>query len=83
MSSTGSAPAPTDTTGPNAAQRRENQSIENFAASLSTATVIFGAQIAIFLILSGNWKLHKTKSQQLKEDQQNGGVSRQSLFYKI
>jgi hypothetical protein len=68
-----------------AAITRSNQSIESFAASLSTAAVIFGAQIAIFLILSGNWKLHKG----IKKKNNNVGeatdkaVERQSLFHKI
>ncbi|EUC51180.1 hypothetical protein COCMIDRAFT_21557 [Bipolaris oryzae ATCC 44560] len=82
MSST-AAPEPTNTTGPGSAARKENQSIENFAASLSTAAVIFGVQIAFFLILSGNWKLHKRRSKKLEENQNKDGVSRQSLFHKI
>lgn len=83
MSTTADAAQSTSTTGAGSAARKENQSIENFAASLSTAAVIFGVQIAAFLILSGNWKLHKTKSRKLAEDQNKDGVSRQSLFYKI
>ncbi|USP78203.1 hypothetical protein yc1106_05477 [Curvularia clavata] len=83
MSTTADASQPTSTTGAGSAARKENQSIENFAASLSTAAVIFGVQIAVFLILSGNWKLHKTKSRKLEEEQAKEGVSRQSLFYKI
>jgi hypothetical protein len=82
MSST-AGPEPTNTAGPGSAQRKENQSIENFAASLSTAAVIFGVQIAFFLILSGNWKLHKRRSKKLAEDKNKDGVSRQSLFHKI
>ena len=83
MSSTASAATQTSTTGAGSALRKENQSIENFAASLSTAAAIFGVQIAFFLILSGNWKLHKTRSQGIKDTENNGGVSRQSLFHKI
>ena len=56
-----------------------NQSIENFAASLSTAAVIFGIQISFFLILSGNWKIHKTK----KSVAGDKSTERQSLFHKI
>ena len=79
MSNTASASAtPTSTSGPGAAQKSENQSIENFAASLSTAAVIFGVQITIFLILSGNWKLHKTK-----KSTSDKGTDRQSLFHRI
>jgi hypothetical protein len=64
------------------ARSRENQSIENFAASLSTAAVIFGVQISIFLILSGNWKLHK-RSTKNAGDNTDKAVERQSLFHKI
>ncbi|KAF1945982.1 DUF221-domain-containing protein [Clathrospora elynae] len=71
---TSPSPSPTRSVG----QRNENQSIENFAASLSTAAVIFGVQITIFLILSGNWKLHKTK-----KSTDEKAVERQSLFHKI
>ncbi|KAE8849247.1 hypothetical protein PTNB73_04998 [Pyrenophora teres f. teres] len=67
--------------GAGAALGNQNQSIENFAASLSTAAVIFGVQIAFFLILSGNWKLHKTKPRHT--DQDDKAVTRQSLFHKI
>lgn len=62
-----------------AAQRTENQSIENFAASLSAGAVVFGVQMLAFLILSGNWKLHKTKSEVADEK----SAQRQSLFHKI
>jgi len=71
----------TNKSGSGAALRNQNQSIENFAASLSTAAVIFGVQIAFFLILSGNWKLHKTKPRHTDEDDKV--VTRQSLFHKI
>lgn len=77
-------PSATATTGSGSAQGRENQSIENFAASLSTAAVIFGVQISIFLILSGNWKLHKTRKSAEKDLSQNEkSTDRQSLFHKI
>ena len=79
MSNTQASASPTSTTGTGAAQKAENQSIENFAASLSTAAVIFGVQITIFLILSGNWKLHKSK----KGAQTDASTARQSLFHKI
>lgn len=61
-------------------QTRENQSIENFAASLSTAAVIFGVQVGVFLILSGNWKLHKSKKDVTVKEK---STERQSLFHKI
>lgn len=66
---------------PNAgkAQNLENQSIEKFAASLSTAAVIFGIQIVAFLILSGNWKLKRSK----KDLESSQPTERQSLFHKI
>ncbi|KAF1849375.1 DUF221-domain-containing protein [Cucurbitaria berberidis CBS 394.84] len=79
MSNTASASGtPTPTTGTGAALKSANQSIENFAASLSTAAVIFGVQITIFLILSGNWKLHKTKKSTNDKSEDT-----QSLFHKI
>jgi hypothetical protein len=62
---------------PGGAQRTENQSIENFAASLSAGAVVFGIQMLAFLILSGNWKLHKTHASEEKS------TERQSLFHKI
>jgi hypothetical protein len=74
MSSTTTA-SPSSTS---SAQGRQNQSIANFAASLSTAATIFGVQIAIFLILSGNWKLHRSKKS-LDEKP----TERQSLFQRI
>ncbi|KAH7385963.1 hypothetical protein BKA66DRAFT_527669 [Pyrenochaeta sp. MPI-SDFR-AT-0127] len=79
MSDTASASA-TPTRGPGAAHTTENQSIENFAASLSTAAVIFGVQMSIFLILSGNWKLHKSKKTAAAVEK---STERQSLFHKI
>jgi hypothetical protein len=66
-----------DTPNAGAAQNNYNQSIKNFAASLSTAAVIFGAQMLAFLILSGNWKLWKSKKTSQKP------TERQSLFHKI
>ncbi|KAH7068142.1 hypothetical protein BKA63DRAFT_451362 [Paraphoma chrysanthemicola] len=60
-----------------AAQTKENQSIENFAASLATGAVVFGVQMVVFLILSGNWKIHKTKATTEKS------TERQGLFHKI
>jgi hypothetical protein len=66
-----------------AALTRENQSIENFAASLSTAAVIFGAQITVFLILSGNWKFHQGLKKKSGGENNDRAVERQSLFHKI
>lgn len=60
-------------------QKQQNQSIEKFAASLSTAAVIFGVQIIAFLILSGNWKLRRSK----KDMESSQPTERQSLFHKI
>jgi len=62
---------------PGAAQKSENQSIGKFAASLSTGAVIFGAQVLLFMILSGNWKLHKNKAKTEKS------TAREGLFHKI
>jgi hypothetical protein len=59
-------------------QDRTNQSIANFAASLSTAATIFGVQIAIFLVLSGNWKLRRSKKGLTEKPSE-----RQSLFQRI
>jgi hypothetical protein len=73
--------SPTPTNGPGAALDKENQSIENFAASLSTAAVIFGVQITIFLILSGNWKVRRSKKHNTETGEKV--VERQSLFHKI
>lgn len=79
MSSTqsSSTPTPTPGTGTGAALIREGQSIENFAASLSAGAVVFGVQMLVFLILSGNWKFHETKAANEKSTQ------RQGLFHKI
>ncbi|KAH7132267.1 hypothetical protein B0J11DRAFT_557025 [Dendryphion nanum] len=62
---------------PGNAHERANQSISNFAASLSAAAVIFGVQIVAFLILSGNWKVKRSSK---ARDQP---TERQSLFHKI
>ncbi|KAH7380403.1 hypothetical protein DE146DRAFT_671358 [Phaeosphaeria sp. MPI-PUGE-AT-0046c] len=61
------------------AQRTENQSIENFAASLSAGAVVFGIQMLAFLILSGNWKLHQTNSKVVDDK----SAERHGLFHKI
>jgi calcium permeable stress-gated cation channel len=58
-------------------QNNENQSIKTFAASLSTAAVVFGVQIVLFLLLSGNWKVRRSKKSSDKS------TARQSLFHKI
>jgi hypothetical protein len=76
MSSAAAAPSATSTGRVNA-QDKENQSIQNFAASLSAGAVVFGIQMLVFLILSGNWKLHKTKASTEKS------TERQGLFHKI
>ena len=78
-SSTGPALPQTSTDG--SAQKKENQSIKNFAASLSTAAVIFAVQFVIFLILSGNWKLHKSRKRSAAAAEK--ATQRHSLFYKI
>jgi hypothetical protein len=75
--STTSGPSPTSTDRTGAAQSSENQTIKTFAASLSTAAVIFGAQITLFLIFSGNWKIRRSKHAGEKP------TERQSLFHKI
>ena len=75
MSSTSAASSATSTSG---AYDRENQSIEKFAASLSTAAVVFGVQMGVFLILSGNWKLMRSKKTALEPQTQ-----RQTLFQRI
>ncbi|KAF2005619.1 DUF221-domain-containing protein [Amniculicola lignicola CBS 123094] len=73
---TGAQPSSTEST---QAQSRSNQSFKNFAASLSTAAVIFGIQMLFFLILSGNWKLRRSKKKVATEK----STERQSLFQKI
>ncbi|KAF2621792.1 DUF221-domain-containing protein [Macroventuria anomochaeta] len=78
MSDTQSSASATATTGTGAALNRENQSIENFAASLSTAAVVFGVQMGVFLILSGNWKITRSKKSATEQPTQ-----RQSLFQRI
>ena len=69
--------SPTPTNAGGSAQEVQNQSIKTFAASLSTAAVVFGIQIAAFLILSGNWKIRRSKQTTEKS------AARQSLFHKI
>jgi hypothetical protein len=75
---TSAEPSATDALGGNsgAGQSNQNMSIKNFAASLSTAAVIFGIQILAFLILSGNWKWRKSEVGAKPTE-------RQSLFHKI
>ncbi|KAF2748580.1 DUF221-domain-containing protein [Sporormia fimetaria CBS 119925] len=58
------------------ALKTQNQSIKSFAASLSAASVVFGIQILAFLILSGNWKVRRSK----KHDKP---TERQGLFHRI
>ncbi|KAJ8108108.1 hypothetical protein OPT61_g8399 [Boeremia exigua] len=78
MSGTESTGTASPTSGAGAALTRENQSIENFAASLSTAAVVFGVQMGFFLILSGNWKITRSKKGLNEQPTQ-----RQSLFQRI
>lgn len=82
MSTTSNAPQATssDSTSPNAgaAQNNQNMSIKTFAASLSTAAVIFGVQMALFLIFSGNWKIRSSSPERIALPTQ-----RQSLWKKI
>lgn len=78
MSETQSSTGPSGTTGTGAALNQENQSIEKFAASLSTAAVVFGVQMGIFLILSGNWKIMRSKKSANEQPSQ-----RQTLFQRI
>jgi hypothetical protein len=82
MSATSATARPTHSIGLDAAnsglgQKNQNQSIKNFAASISTAAVIFGVQMLAFLILSGNWRLKRSKRTNDKP------TERQSLFHKI
>jgi hypothetical protein len=65
-----------DGSNPAQVEKFSNQSIKTFAASLSTAAIIFAIQIAVFLILSGNWKI-RSKTANDKP------THRQSLFHKI
>ncbi|KAF1924101.1 DUF221-domain-containing protein [Didymella exigua CBS 183.55] len=78
MSATSASESPTSTQGTGAALGRENQSIAKFAASLSTAAVVFGVQMGVFLILSGNWKLMRSKKSATEPQTQ-----RQTLFQRI
>jgi hypothetical protein len=78
MSNTQTNASPTASTAADVAHKTENQSLQNFAASLSAGAVVFGIQIAVFLILSGNWKLHRAKASGSEKAE-----VRQSLFHKI
>jgi hypothetical protein len=82
MSDTQAAPSPSASSTTGSAQVKENQSIENFAASLSAGAVVFGVQMLVFLILSGNWKLHKLKGSGDKNSIEKS-TERQGLFHKI
>jgi hypothetical protein len=77
MSNTRAAPSALASSNAGSAGKAEGQSIENFAASLSAGAVVFGIQMLVFLILSGNWKLHKFKGSGDKS------TERQGLFHKI
>jgi hypothetical protein len=84
MSATSSAPQPTssDILGEGgAAQKSANQSIKTFAASLSTAAVIFGVQMALFLIFSGNWKIKRSTKEAVKSGKPE--TQQESLWRKI
>ncbi|OCK84370.1 DUF221-domain-containing protein [Lepidopterella palustris CBS 459.81] len=80
MSSASASATPTlsiDGNSAGSALRQSNMSLKNFWASLSTATVIFGIQIGVFLILSGNLKFRgSAKAGQPK-------THSQSLFHRI
>ncbi|KAF3010048.1 hypothetical protein E8E13_011522 [Curvularia kusanoi] len=82
MSSTQSAATNTATTGTGAALDRENQSIEKFAASLSTAAVVFGVQMGFFLILSGNWKIFRSKKAPGEQPSQRQSLLQRIYYYK-
>jgi hypothetical protein len=77
MSSSSPSASASPTNGPGAALNSGNQSIKTFAASLSTAAVIFGVQIAAFLIFSGNWKIRRSR----KSGEQQ--AERASFFQRI
>jgi hypothetical protein len=77
MADTQASPSATPSSTAGSARKAEGQSIENFAASLSAGAVVFGIQMLVFLILSGNWKLHKFKGSGDKS------TERQGLFHKI
>jgi hypothetical protein len=70
--------APAVPTQTSAVDQLQNQSIKNFAASLATAAVIFGIQILVFLLLSGNWKVRRSSKSATEQP-----TERQSLFHKI
>jgi len=81
MSATSSAPQPTSSSSSGAAQHNQNQSIKTFAASLSTAAVVFGVQMSLFLIFSGNWKIKKSTKEAAKSGKPE--TQQQSLWRKI
>jgi hypothetical protein len=64
-----------------AAQQSANQSIKTFAASLSTAAVVFGVQMMLFLIFSGNWKIKKSTKDAAKSGKPE--TQQESLWRKI
>jgi hypothetical protein len=78
MSATGSS-APQAT--PSVAEKNQNQSIKTFAASLSTAAVVFGVQMSLFLIFSGNWKIKKSTKEAATSGKPE--TQQQSLWRKI
>jgi hypothetical protein len=80
MSGTFAVPSATPSSNAGVARKSQGQSIQNFAASLSAGAVVFGIQMLVFLILSGNWKLHKTKRSGDDDDKK---AERQGLFHKI
>ena len=81
MSATNSALQPTASSSTGAAQRNMNQSIKTFAASLSTAAVVFGIQMSLFLIFSGNWKIRKSTKEAARSGKPES--QQQSLWRKI
>jgi len=77
-------PTPTDRFSANqgTAQLSKNQSIKTFAASLSTAAVIFGVQLLLFLILSGNWKIRRSNATETDTPTQRQSLWRKIYYYK-
>jgi hypothetical protein len=71
---------PKSTPCPAPSQSRRRRRARTPAASLSAGAVVFGIQMLVFLILSGNWKLHKTKRSGDDDDKK---AERQGLFHKI
>ncbi|KAF2740253.1 DUF221-domain-containing protein [Polyplosphaeria fusca] len=90
MSSTAAAPTSSascdasnsNSCGTGGAQSAQNQSIETFAASLSTAAVVFGIQIVAFLLLSGNWKFHRSAKSSATQETERQSLFRKIYFYK-